>query len=154
MPARKISTHDLPWQINTCESQHDTLIRASTQSSPGYAVSGAVVVICLRHCMIQRNRAGDLQLGEKWVIPALFFCSVGWWTLVWVLQCQFHYLCCPIGLKSSVNHHHLWCHMPVVKKLLKAHGWFSGGDANPWCNSSWHGNPRLAHQWAWSKMPK
>ncbi|KIJ89495.1 hypothetical protein K443DRAFT_57950, partial [Laccaria amethystina LaAM-08-1] len=52
-------------QINTCESQHDALVRAATRSSPGYAVSGAVVVICSRHCMI-RNGAGDLQKGEKY----------------------------------------------------------------------------------------
>jgi hypothetical protein len=55
-------------QINTCESRHDALVRASTRSTPGYAVSGAVVVICSRHCMIRRNGAGDLQLGEKYVL--------------------------------------------------------------------------------------
>ena len=52
-------------QINSCKSQHDALVRAATRSSPGYAVSGAVVVICSRHCMIRRNGAGDLQKGEK-----------------------------------------------------------------------------------------
>ncbi|KIJ89696.1 hypothetical protein K443DRAFT_54069, partial [Laccaria amethystina LaAM-08-1] len=56
-------------QINTCESQHDALVRAATRSSPGYAVSGAVAVICSRHCLIRRNGAGDLQKGEK-------YCSV------------------------------------------------------------------------------
>lgn len=54
-----------PLQINTCESQHDALVRAATRSSPGYAVSGVVAVICTRHCLVRRNGAGDLQKGEK-----------------------------------------------------------------------------------------
>jgi len=58
-------------QINTCGSRHDALVRASTRSTPGYAVSGAVVVICSRHCLIRRNGAGDLQLGEKYVLSDL-----------------------------------------------------------------------------------
>ncbi|KIJ92421.1 hypothetical protein K443DRAFT_113647 [Laccaria amethystina LaAM-08-1] len=48
-------------QVNTCESRHDALVRAATRSTQGYAVSGVVVVICLRHC-----RARDLQVGEKY----------------------------------------------------------------------------------------
>ena len=54
-----------PGQINTCDSQHDALVRASTRSSAGYAVSGVGLVICSRHCLIRKNGAGDLQLGEK-----------------------------------------------------------------------------------------
>jgi len=38
-----------PSQINTCESQHDALVRAGTRSSAGYAISGVGLVICLRH---------------------------------------------------------------------------------------------------------
>ena len=53
------------WQINTCESQHDALIRASTESTAGYAVSGGVLAICSRHCLIRQNRAGHLKKGEK-----------------------------------------------------------------------------------------
>jgi hypothetical protein len=30
-----------------------------------------VVVICSRHCLIRRNGAGDLQLGEKYVLSDL-----------------------------------------------------------------------------------
>jgi hypothetical protein len=52
-------------QINTCESQHDAVVRAGTRSLPGYAVSGTALAICSRHCMIRKNGAGDLQLGEK-----------------------------------------------------------------------------------------
>ena len=52
-------------QVNTCESRHDALVRAATRSTPGYSVSGAVVVICSRHCLVCKNGAGDLQLGEK-----------------------------------------------------------------------------------------
>jgi len=58
-------------QINTCDSRHDALVRASTRSTPGYAVSGAVVVVFSRHCLIHRNGAGDLQLGEKYVLSDL-----------------------------------------------------------------------------------
>jgi hypothetical protein len=55
-------------QVNTCESRHDALVRAATRSTPGYGVSGAVVVICSRHCLVRRNGAGDLQLGEKYMV--------------------------------------------------------------------------------------
>ena len=61
----------IPEQINTCESQHDALVRAGTRSSPGYAVSGTLLVICSRHCMIRKNGAGDLQLSEKYVLSML-----------------------------------------------------------------------------------
>ena len=47
---------------------HDALVWAATRLTPGYAVSGAVVVICLRHCLVCRNGAGDLQLGQKYVV--------------------------------------------------------------------------------------
>ena len=53
------------WQINTCESQHNALICASTRSTARYAVSGAILVICSRHCLIHKNGAGDLKKGEK-----------------------------------------------------------------------------------------
>ena len=62
-------------QINTCESQHDALVRAATRSSPGYAVSGTVAVICSRHCLIRKNGAGDLQKGEKYVVLTLLVFS-------------------------------------------------------------------------------
>src|ERR1700679_4331751 len=54
-------------QINTCESQHDALVRANTRSYSGYAVSGTSLVICSRHCMIRKNGAGDLTKGEACV---------------------------------------------------------------------------------------
>ena len=47
-----------------------------TRSSPGYAISGAVVVICSRHCLIRRNGAGDLQKGEKCVLLNISLSSV------------------------------------------------------------------------------
>ena len=64
-------------QINTCESQHDVLVHAATWSLPGYAMSGAVAVICSRHCLIHRNGAGDLQKGKKYVVLTLlvFLCA-------------------------------------------------------------------------------
>ena len=42
--------------INTCESQHDALVRANTRSTPGYAISRALLVICSKHYMIEWSR--------------------------------------------------------------------------------------------------
>ncbi|KAF9038738.1 hypothetical protein BJ165DRAFT_1531802 [Panaeolus papilionaceus] len=53
-------------EINTCNSEHDAILRAATRSTPGYSVSGVGLVICSRHCLICRNGAGDLQKGEKY----------------------------------------------------------------------------------------
>ncbi|PPQ81721.1 hypothetical protein CVT24_003406, partial [Panaeolus cyanescens] len=53
-------------EINTCNSEHDAIVRAATRSTPGYSVSGVGLVICSRHCLIRRNGAGDLQKGEKY----------------------------------------------------------------------------------------
>ena len=52
-------------QVNTCQSEHDALVRAAVRSRPGYKVSGVVVVICPRHGLVRKNGVGDLQLGEK-----------------------------------------------------------------------------------------
>jgi len=54
-------------QINTCESEHDAIVRAQTQCTPGYAVTGVGVVICSRHVLVRRNAAGDPQKGEKYI---------------------------------------------------------------------------------------
>ena len=53
------------YQINTCESEHDAIVRAQTRCTPGYTVSGVGIVICSRHALVWRNGAGDLQKGEK-----------------------------------------------------------------------------------------
>ncbi|KAF9544440.1 hypothetical protein CPC08DRAFT_730279 [Agrocybe pediades] len=60
-----IANHVNEPEINTCDSQHDAIVRAATRNAPGYAVSGAVLVICSRHGLVRRNGAGDLQKGEK-----------------------------------------------------------------------------------------
>jgi len=52
-------------QINTCQSEHDTIIRASIRNTPGYAVSGTGLVICSRHSLVRKNSVGDLQKGEQ-----------------------------------------------------------------------------------------
>lgn len=52
-------------QINTCESEHDAIVRAQTRCTPGYAVSGTGLVVCSRHALVRRNGAGDLPKGEK-----------------------------------------------------------------------------------------
>ncbi|KAF9029676.1 hypothetical protein BJ165DRAFT_1359234, partial [Panaeolus papilionaceus] len=53
-------------EINTCNSEHDAIVRSATRSTPGYSVSGVGLVICSCHCLIRRNGAGDLQKGEKY----------------------------------------------------------------------------------------
>jgi hypothetical protein len=52
-------------EINTCQSEHDALVRAAVRSKPGYKVTGVLVVICPRHGLVRKNGVGDLQKGEK-----------------------------------------------------------------------------------------
>ncbi|KAM6493543.1 hypothetical protein JOM56_011677 [Amanita muscaria] len=52
--------------INTCQSEHDAIIRATVRSTPGYAVTGTIIVICPRHGLVRKNGAGDLQKGERY----------------------------------------------------------------------------------------
>ncbi|PPR08116.1 hypothetical protein CVT24_010770 [Panaeolus cyanescens] len=53
-------------EINTCDSEHDAVLRANIRQTPGYSVTGAGLVICSRHCLVRPNGAGDLQKGEKY----------------------------------------------------------------------------------------
>jgi Kyakuja-Dileera-Zisupton transposase len=59
-------------QINTCESEHDAIVRAGTRCTPGYAVSGAGLVLCSRHALVCRNGVADLHKGERYVFIHLF----------------------------------------------------------------------------------
>ena len=51
-------------KINTCQSEHDALVWAAIHSTPGYKVTGVILVICPHHGLIRRNGVGDLQKGE------------------------------------------------------------------------------------------
>ncbi|KAH6904722.1 hypothetical protein BKA70DRAFT_1373432 [Coprinopsis sp. MPI-PUGE-AT-0042] len=53
-------------EINTCDSEHDAIVRAAVRCTPGYSITGAGLVICSRHCLIRCNGAGDLQKGERY----------------------------------------------------------------------------------------
>ncbi|KAH9956388.1 hypothetical protein BGW80DRAFT_1439367 [Lactifluus volemus] len=53
-------------EINTCQSEHDALVRAVVRCTPGYSVTGVGLCICPRHCLIRKNGAGDLQKGERY----------------------------------------------------------------------------------------
>ncbi|KAF9554491.1 hypothetical protein CPC08DRAFT_737663 [Agrocybe pediades] len=105
MPGWGAYVHEGPYQthianyvdepeLNTCHSQHDAIVRAATRSSPGYAVSGATLVICSRHCLVRRNGAGDLQKGEKYcnvdfvVLSALIGISLLRVVLTYDIGCQ------------------------------------------------------------------
>ncbi|PPR07940.1 hypothetical protein CVT24_001008 [Panaeolus cyanescens] len=61
-----ISQYEAEPEINTCDSEHDAVLRASIRRTPGYSVTGAGLVICSRHCLVRPNGAGDLQKGEKY----------------------------------------------------------------------------------------
>lgn len=52
-------------QISTCQSEHDALVRAAVRSTPGYKVTGTVLVLCPRHGLVRQNGVGDLQKGER-----------------------------------------------------------------------------------------
>ena len=52
-------------KINTCQSEHDALVRAAVRCTPGYKVTGVILVLCPRHGLVQKNGVGDLQKGEK-----------------------------------------------------------------------------------------
>ncbi|EDR06772.1 uncharacterized protein LACBIDRAFT_299636 [Laccaria bicolor S238N-H82] len=81
-------------EINTCESEHDAIVRAQTRCTPGYAVSGTVIVICSRHALIRRNGAGDLQKGEKYcnvdfiIFAALVGVMLPWIFITYDIGCQ------------------------------------------------------------------
>jgi hypothetical protein len=52
-------------QVNTCESEHDAIVKATMRVTHGYAISGAGLVLCSRHMLIRKNGVGDLQKGER-----------------------------------------------------------------------------------------
>jgi hypothetical protein len=52
-------------EINTCQSEHDALVRAAVRCTPGYKVTGTILVLCPRHGLVRKNGVGDLQKGEK-----------------------------------------------------------------------------------------
>ncbi|KAJ3509664.1 hypothetical protein NMY22_g16220 [Coprinellus aureogranulatus] len=53
-------------EINSCESEHDAVVRAAVRRTPGYSATGAGLVICSWHCLVRPNGAGDLQKGERY----------------------------------------------------------------------------------------
>ena len=52
-------------KVNTCKSEHDALVRAAVCCTPGYKVTGTILVLCPRHGLVRKNGVGDLQKGEK-----------------------------------------------------------------------------------------
>ncbi|KAF8992130.1 hypothetical protein BDQ17DRAFT_1432627 [Cyathus striatus] len=66
-------------EMNMCQSKHDAIVRASTCSTPGYAVSSTALVLCSRHSLVRRNGVGDLQKGERYcnVHFAIFSTLIG-----------------------------------------------------------------------------
>ena len=56
---------DVSYQINTYQSEHDAIVCATVCCTPGYHVTGTGLCVCSRHCLVRKNRVGDLQKGEK-----------------------------------------------------------------------------------------
>ena len=52
-------------KVNTCQSEHDALVQAAVRSTPGYKVTGTILVFCPRHGLVRKNGVGDLQKGER-----------------------------------------------------------------------------------------
>ncbi|KDR65963.1 hypothetical protein GALMADRAFT_232763 [Galerina marginata CBS 339.88] len=81
-------------EINTCESEHNTIVRAQTRCTPGYAVSGVGIVVCSRHALVRRTGAGDLQKGEKYcnmdfiIFAALLGILLPWIFITYNIGCQ------------------------------------------------------------------
>ncbi|KAM6497206.1 hypothetical protein JOM56_007679 [Amanita muscaria] len=53
-------------EINTCQSEHDAIVRAAVRCTPGYRVTGTGLCLCPRHGLVRKNGVGDLQKGEKY----------------------------------------------------------------------------------------
>jgi hypothetical protein len=51
-----------------CELDFHAVNKANSKSSKYYIASGVVVCVCARHSLMQKNRVGDLQLGERYVL--------------------------------------------------------------------------------------
>jgi hypothetical protein len=59
--------------MSTC-SGLSALDHANTKFSRGYGSTGAGMGLCARHEFIQRNGAGDLQKGERYIIFGSLWC--------------------------------------------------------------------------------
>ncbi|KAJ3511895.1 hypothetical protein NLJ89_g3832 [Agrocybe chaxingu] len=81
-------------EINSCESEHDAIVRAGIRSSPGYSVSGAGLAMCSRHSLVRKNGVGDLQKGERYsnmdfiILSALKGVTLPWIIITYDIACQ------------------------------------------------------------------
>ncbi|PPQ76961.1 hypothetical protein CVT24_009371 [Panaeolus cyanescens] len=89
-----LSTYVEQKEINTCESEHNAIVKASTSATPGYAISGKGMVMCSRHLLIRKNGVGDLQKGERYcnmdfiVLSALMGVSLCQVFITYDIACQ------------------------------------------------------------------
>ncbi|KAM6489975.1 hypothetical protein JOM56_014554 [Amanita muscaria] len=105
MPGTGVFVHESKYQehirnyvdqpeINTCQSEHEAIVRASTRNMPGYAVSGAGLVLCSRHSLVRKNGVGDLQKGERYsnmdyiILSALLGVTLPRVILTYDIACQ------------------------------------------------------------------
>jgi hypothetical protein len=64
--------HSYPWlilQISSCTG-FAALDHANTKKSDGLRVTGVGAVVCARHGLLRPNGIGDLQKGERFVLPS------------------------------------------------------------------------------------
>lgn len=103
--------------------------------------------------MIRRNGAGDLQLGEKYVLHILlvFPYETNVFLGIAILTTYFRH---PHRHYPPANHYHIRHHMPVVETLPETHDRLPRSDANPRFNSGQCGYSRMAYQWPWHEVPQ
>ncbi|PPR06996.1 hypothetical protein CVT24_011092 [Panaeolus cyanescens] len=81
-------------ELNTCESEHDAIVKASTSSTLGYAISGKGLALCSRHLLVRKNGVGDLQKGERYcnmdfiVLSALMGIALRHVVITYDIACQ------------------------------------------------------------------
>ncbi|KAF8986403.1 hypothetical protein BDQ17DRAFT_1259682, partial [Cyathus striatus] len=80
--------------INTCQSEHDAIMRAGTRSTASYAISGTALVLCSQHSLVRKNVVGDLQKGEKYcnvdfaILSSLIGVRIACVFLMYNIACQ------------------------------------------------------------------
>jgi hypothetical protein len=52
-------------QLNLCESELHAIDHANIRFLQGYVATGVGGIVCIQHSLVQKNRMGNLQKGER-----------------------------------------------------------------------------------------
>ncbi|KAI0739253.1 hypothetical protein C8Q80DRAFT_1113039, partial [Daedaleopsis nitida] len=97
----------------TCSPEHNIIFKANI-CKDGYVAFGVGAILCAQHVLVHKNGAGDLQLGEGYMICStfcvtyanmdyIFFC-----TLIGVLLLMISYnIACQWSKKIQVTYQEL-----------------------------------------------